>query len=192
MSEPARRRLSPEDRRNQLLDCARDIVVSKGLSSLTMEVLASKAGVSNPLIYKYFDTRRQILEQLLVRELKTFRRSMRERLRGLHDYREIVRVYVDINFQQFDRGNIVNILLSQPDIREAVANETRHSSGLLFVKELAAEYQVSSSLAEKIVVLASGASIAAAEHQSRFGGDRERLIDQTVEFIFAGIERLTS
>lgn len=192
MSEPARRRLSPENRRNQLLDCARDIVVNKGLSSLTMELLATTAGVSNPLIYKYFDTRKQILEELLVRELKAFRRSMREQLRGLKDYREIVRVYVDTNFQQFDKGNIVSILLSQPDIREAVAKETRSSSGLLFVKELASEYQVPRSLAERIIVLASGASIAAAEHQSRYGGDRELLIDQTVEFIFAGIERLTS
>ncbi len=191
MSEPARRRLSPEDRRNQLLDCAQDIIVSRGLSSLTMEGLAAAAGVSNPLIYKYFDTRKQILAELLVRELKAFRRLMLEQLRDLENYRDIVRVYVDINFQQFDRGNVVSILLSQPDIREAVANETRQASGPLFVKELAAEYQIPASLAEKLVVLASGASIAAAEHQSRFGGDREQLIEQTVEFIFAGIERLT-
>ena len=36
-----------------------------------MDLLATVAGVSNPLIYKYFDTRRQILEELLVRELKS-------------------------------------------------------------------------------------------------------------------------
>lgn len=192
MTEPARRRLSPEDRRNQLLDCAHDIVVSNGLSGLTMEMLASAAGVSNPLIYKYFDTRRQILEELLVRELQSFRDSVRNRLSGLTDYREIVRVYVDTNFQQFEEGNIISILLGQPDIRKAVEGDTRLASGHLFVKELADEYQISRAAAERIVVLASGASLAAAEYHSRSGGDRDRLIDETVQFIFAGIESLTN
>ncbi len=157
-----------------------------------MDMLATAAGVSNPLIYKYFDTRRQVLEELLVRELEAFRHSVRERLSGLKDYREIVRVYVETNFQQFDEGNIVSILLGQPDIRQALENDTRVASGHLFVKELASVYQISRSEAEKIVVLASGASLAAAEYQNRAGGDRDLLIDQTVQFIFAGIESLTS
>ena len=157
-----------------------------------MDMLASAAGVSNPLIYKYFDTRRQVLEELLVRELQAFRDSVRERLSGLTDYREIVRVYVDTNFQQFEEGNIVSVLLAQPDIRKAVEANTRIASGHLFVKELANEYQISQSAAERIVVLASGASLAAAEHHSRFGGDRDQLIDETVQFIFAGIESLTT
>ena len=54
MGQTTRRRLSPADRRNQLLDSARDIIVQQGLSTLTMEQLATEAGVSNPLIYKYF------------------------------------------------------------------------------------------------------------------------------------------
>ena len=62
MNQRARRRLSPEDRRNQLLDCARQIILDHGLSTLTMERLATEAGVSNPLIYKYFDTRLHMLQ----------------------------------------------------------------------------------------------------------------------------------
>ena len=62
MSQPVRRRLSPENRRNQLLDCARQVILEHGLSTLTMERLATQAGVSLPLIYKYFDTRLQLLQ----------------------------------------------------------------------------------------------------------------------------------
>ena len=70
MTQSVRRRLAPEERRNHLLDCARQIVLDQGLSTLTMERLASEAGVSNPLIYKYFDTRLQLLQELLIREYK--------------------------------------------------------------------------------------------------------------------------
>jgi AcrR family transcriptional regulator len=34
-----------------------------------MEALAREADVSNPLIYKYFDTRRAVLQELLVSPL---------------------------------------------------------------------------------------------------------------------------
>ena len=68
MNQPVRRRLSPEDRRNQLLDCARQIILDHGLSTLTMERVAAEAKVSNPLIYKYFDTRLQMLQALLAPE----------------------------------------------------------------------------------------------------------------------------
>ena len=57
MSGKKRTRLSPEGRRNQLLDSARDLLLKEGFSGFTMDALASEAGVSNPLIYKYFDTR---------------------------------------------------------------------------------------------------------------------------------------
>jgi hypothetical protein len=55
---------------------------------------------------------------------------------------------------------------------------------------MAEEYKISMRLAEKMIVLASGASIAPTEHFGRAGGDREAQIDQTVAFIFGGIERL--
>ena len=72
MTISKRTRLAPHDRRMQLLDCACTIILDLGLSSLTMEALAREAHVSNPLIYKYFDTRRAVLQELLVRESKRF------------------------------------------------------------------------------------------------------------------------
>ena len=62
MSSKKRTRLSPEGRRNQLLDSARDLLLQEGFSGFTMDALASEAGVSNPLIYKYFDTRLELLQ----------------------------------------------------------------------------------------------------------------------------------
>ena len=65
-------RLSPHDRRMQLLDCAGRIVLDDGLSKFTIDALAKEAQVSMPLIYKYFDTRIEILQALLSRESEQF------------------------------------------------------------------------------------------------------------------------
>ncbi len=190
MTATARRRLSPEERRNQLLDCACEIIVRKGLSSLTMELLATEAGVSNPLIYKYFDSRLQILQELLVREFDAFRSRVLEQVASVDDYRDVVRVYVETNFTQFAEGNIVSILMGQPDVRSVIKDGEKNNYGPLFVKELAREYKIDRKLATQIIVLASGASLSAAEHYSRAGGDRAALIEQTVAFIFGGIGAL--
>ena len=71
MSSKKRTRLSPEGRRNQLLDSARDLLLQEGFSGFTMDALASEAGVSNPLIYKYFDTRLVLLQDLWEREYES-------------------------------------------------------------------------------------------------------------------------
>ncbi len=189
MTDSVRRRLSPDARRNQLLDCARDIIVNQGLSTLTMEILAQQAGVSNPLIYKYFDTRLQLLQELLLREYAAFRDTVKEKLTRSKDYRQTVRAYVDINFEQFAGGDVLSILLNQPDVRQALQEKERPRYAPFFIKEMAKEYGITNRQAETLVVLASGASLAAAEHYGRYGGDREAQIDQTVAFIFGGIQQ---
>ena len=189
MTDSVRRRLSPDARRNQLLDCARDIIVNQGLSTLTMEILAQQAGVSNPLIYKYFDTRLQLLQELLLREYADFRDTVKEKLTRSKDYRQTVRAYVDINFEQFAGGDVLSILLNQPDVRQALQEKERPRYAPFFIKEMAKEYGITNRQAETLVVLASGASLAAAEHYGRYGGDREAQIDQTVAFIFGGIQQ---
>jgi AcrR family transcriptional regulator len=189
MTQPARRRLTREARRNQILDCAQRVIVQEGLSTLTMERLATEAQVSNPLIYKYFDTRLQVLQELLVREFQAFRRSVAQNM-SVDSYREAVRSYVDINFRQFAGGNVLSILLSQPDVRQAVEEGEKSRHAPFFVNQLAKEYKIRRRLAEQIIAMASGASIAAAEHYGRYGGDRAAQIEQAVDFIFGGIEQL--
>ena len=164
MTQSVRRRLSPEDRRNQILDCARQVILEHGLSTLTMERLAAQAGVSLPLIYKYFDTRLQMLQALLIREYKAFRKSFVAAETTHGSYRDALRGYVDVNFRQFSDGDILGILLGQADVRKVVDDRARSRSAPFFIKELANEFAIPPRLAEKIVVMASGASIAAAEH----------------------------
>ena len=193
MTAVRRTRLSPHDRRMQLLDCAQTIILERGLSSFTMESLAREAGVSNPLVYKYFDTRLAILQELLVRETKRFNTQLQAQVTEAQDYQELITLVVSVNFEQFSNNNIVYILRDQPDVFEAIAVDDRKQSGVMgrfLVQTLADQYTIDRKQAEQMVVLASGASQAAAAHYNRYGGDQAAMINDTVQFIFGGIDAL--
>lgn len=66
-SQPPRR-LSPEQRREHLLDVASGLIVERGLSACSLEEVGVQAGVSKALVYKYFPTRDSILKALVSRE----------------------------------------------------------------------------------------------------------------------------
>jgi AcrR family transcriptional regulator len=69
MSSPARAaRLPRNERREHLLDVAADLVVERGIDSVTMEGVAAAAGVSKGLGYAYFANSSELLLALLRRE----------------------------------------------------------------------------------------------------------------------------
>lgn len=193
MNAVRRTRLTPHHRRMQLLDCAQTIILERGLSSFTMEALAREAGVSNPLVYKYFATRLAILQELLLRETKRFNTQLQAQVTQAQDYQELITLVVSVNFEQFSKNNIVYILRDQPDVFEAIAVDDRKQSsvmGRFLVQTLADQYTIDRKQAEQMVVLASGASQAAAAHYNRYGGDQAAMINDTVQFIFGGIDAL--
>ena len=72
-------RMSPDKRREQIMDSAVALIVSRGLSSCTLEVVAVEARISKPLIYKYFPKLADLFKALVEREYRFLRR------RGLDD-----------------------------------------------------------------------------------------------------------
>ncbi len=59
-----RRRLTREERRRQLLDVAWRLVREEGTEALTLGRLAETAGVTKPVVYDQFETRRGLLAAL--------------------------------------------------------------------------------------------------------------------------------
>ncbi|MGN8027033.1 TetR/AcrR family transcriptional regulator [Microbacterium sp. 22242] len=57
MPDLRRARLSPEERRAQLVATGVNFLAEHSLDELTMDVLAQLAGVSRPLLFHYFETR---------------------------------------------------------------------------------------------------------------------------------------
>ena len=191
MNGKKRIRLSPEGRRNQLLDSARDLIQDQGFSGFTMEALATEAGVSNPLVYKYFDTRLELLQELWTREYERYNRSVREQLSKAKNFEDIVRLFVNLNFTELSLGEITHILGSQPELREvtkAKQKSNQRGTGLFLVNTVEEMYHLTPSQASHLVVLASGASIEAARHYARYGGSRRKMVEDTVSFILNGVE----
>lgn len=191
MAERKRTRMAPERRREQLLDCARDIIQERGFASMTMESVAEEAGVSNPLVYKYFSTRLDLLQELLGREFIRFHSNTESKLHETDDFTETVRISVTANFDEVANGNILSILRSQPDIEKGLDLFTlgrEAGLGRILIKRIMEAYPVTTQQAIKLAVFGSGASQSAARHWRRFGGDREELIDDVIEFILTGMK----
>ena len=184
-------RLSPESRRNQLLDSAKNLIQKQGFSGFTMEALATEAGVSNPLVYKYFDTRLELLQELWTREYERYNRNVREQLTKAENFEDIVRLFVNLNFTELSLGEITHILGSQPELREvtkAKQKSNQRGTGLFLVNTVEEMYHLTPSQATHLVVLASGASIEAARHYARYGGSRKKMVEDTVSFILKGVK----
>jgi AcrR family transcriptional regulator len=68
-------RLPPEERREQLLDAALELIADHGYDGVSMEGVAREAGVTKPVVYDLFPNRGELLRALLQREEE---RALRE------------------------------------------------------------------------------------------------------------------
>lgn len=189
-----RTRLSPSARRDQLLDHARTMIVNNGLQRFTMEGLAAIAGVSAPLVYNYFKSRSELLQTLLKREYGVFVEAITSAVSETEDFEDIVRVSVTSNFEHYAPGNVLPLLLSQPEIAVAVRQlREKHGQQVarFLVRAAARQYKLDKQYAQLMVTMSSGASIAASEFAANSGLDRDATIELAVTYIMAGIKQLT-
>jgi AcrR family transcriptional regulator len=64
-SHSTSRRLTAEERRRQLFDQALTLFAERGYAATTMDDIAEAAGVTKPLVYQHFDSKRALYLELL-------------------------------------------------------------------------------------------------------------------------------
>ena len=64
---PARRRMSPEDRRELILDAARRLFVARGWEAVTVADVLAEAGISKGGFYHHFTAKEDLLDGLVAR-----------------------------------------------------------------------------------------------------------------------------
>jgi AcrR family transcriptional regulator len=73
------KRLTAEERREQVLDAALDAFARHGLSGASTDEIARKAGISQPYLFRLFRTKKELfivaLERCFADTLETFRRA---------------------------------------------------------------------------------------------------------------------
>ena len=187
-----RTRLSPEARKNQLLDVSKDMIIEHGLQEFSIEALARTAQVSSPLVYTYFDSRLDVLRSLLAREYLGYTTKLMAELEDADSFETVVRLNVESNFDHFAAGNIIPILESQPEIASVIQSEAEAYGRKLaryLVRAAADTYKLNKRQAELLVKMSSGASIAAAQYASLGRMSRQTAVDAAHSYIIAGLER---
>lgn len=192
--EPRRQRLAPEERRTQIMDCAVALVVAKGLSSCTLEEVAVQAGISKPLVYRYFDSREDLLKAIVEREY-TFLRG-----RGLDvmpknlPYEKVLRGSVLRGLQYlYERGPILRILASDRSIAALAPNRDRDERSAMrsyFSGSVARAFGIDEEDAFIIATLTINAPILSARSLKKRGIPPERVAELWSEFILGGYRHL--
>lgn len=149
MSAPAslqrkRTRLTPEVRREQILDEAAHLILAEGLYAVSMERLARDIGISKGLVYNYFPTRDALLTALLNREQAELRdRGMASALQA-ESFDDLIRQTTRLYLEQTrDRGALIAALLSDPSVAllmEAENRTDRERTVRYFVRAARREY----------------------------------------------------
>jgi AcrR family transcriptional regulator len=125
-------RMSPDKRREQIMDSAVNLIVRRGLSSCTLEVVAAEARISKPLIYKYFPRLADLFKALVEREYRFLRRH------GLNDlpknaaYEEVIhRSNLRSLEYLYERGPIMRLLASDRSIAGLAKRQDRDERGVM-------------------------------------------------------------
>jgi len=193
MKARTRTRLAPAERRKQLLGVAKEMILADGLQSFTMEALARTAGVSSPLVYNYFPNRKDTLRALLEQEYQLYTERLTAEVAQADNFEEVVRIFINSNFDHFAPGNIIPILDSQPEIALAIrdsSDEHGRQIARFLVQNAAKKYKLDKSQAQLVVSMSSGASIAAAKYASLSQIDRESAVDTALSYILAGLQHI--
>jgi len=109
-----RRRLSPEIRREQIIDAAAVVLLDQGSLPLPPESLGRAAGVSKALIYAYFPTQYELLNTLLKREFDALVAAGISRAVRLAPLREAAIATARIYFDRVaETGPIAHLILRE-------------------------------------------------------------------------------
>lgn len=97
-----RRRMRAPERRAQLLDVARRVFGRYGFHTVTMDTVAKEAGVTKPILYDHFASKRELYLALLDADLATLKERVHTALESSPGNRERIRASLQTYFDFVD------------------------------------------------------------------------------------------
>jgi AcrR family transcriptional regulator len=182
--------MSPEKRREQILDSAVALIVSHGLSSCTLEVVATEARISKPLIYKYFPRLADLFKALVEREYRFLRgRGLGVMPRNV-PYEEVIqRSNLQSMEYLYERGPIMRLLASDRSIAGLAKRQDRDERGVMidyFTKRCMEVYDFPRDVARVCSIMTVNAPILSARALRRNGIAAHRAAEIWSDFIIGG------
>lgn len=100
--ERTRRRMRAPERRAQLLDVARRVFAAHGFHTVTMDDVAREAGVTKPILYDHFPSKRDLYLALLEADLASLKERVHTALETSRGNRERIRASFQAYFDFVD------------------------------------------------------------------------------------------
>jgi AcrR family transcriptional regulator len=132
MSGPRLRR-STEEIRRQMIEAAHQLFLEQGFDRTTTREVAEKAGVAEPLLFRHFESKTGLLEQVLVTPLSEFVETFLERWetdRTATTIEQRTRQYIASVYELMwtNRELLVHVLQLPPDHPLEVRNARERTS----------------------------------------------------------------
>ena len=83
MAAPAKRRLTAEERRTEILDAALAVFSERGYHDASIDEIAGEAGVSKALIYEHFSSKQELYGELIARNARDLTQRVAGALSGV-------------------------------------------------------------------------------------------------------------
>ncbi|MFC2609127.1 TetR/AcrR family transcriptional regulator [Peptidiphaga gingivicola] len=122
-SSPRRVRMSRAERREQLIRVARQLFGTRGYDAVSVEEIASAAGVSKPIVYEHFGGKEGLYQVIVDREVKALSDILRSQMRPEHSARAVLEGIV-VTLLDFIEENADGFHLLAHQSPTAVRSET--------------------------------------------------------------------
>jgi AcrR family transcriptional regulator len=183
-------RMTPDKRREQIMDSAVALIVAQGLSSCTLEAVAAEARISKPLIYKYFPRLPDLFKSLVEREYRFVRGRGLKVLPANARYEDIIhRSNLRSMEYLYERGPIMRLLASDRSIASLAKRQDRDERDVMidyFTKRCMEVYGFPRDVARVCSIMTVNAPILSARALRRSGIPAHRAAEIWSDFIIGG------
>lgn len=188
-----RRRLQPEERKNQILDVAAAMIREHGVSALNMDRLGREAGVSKPLVYNYFPNRTDLLKSLLSREVKRYHHDSADIAATTGTLEDLVRATSRKMLEYVSEfGTVIQQLMLEPEVADVLEEmETHYQSqhADYLSGRVQEEYGIDLAVARAAIEIGLGMSTAGGVYMEKRNADMGFVEDMLTAMIMGSLER---
>ena len=183
-------RLTAEQRREQLLATAAQILVSRGFDALTMEAVGQESGASKTLGYAYFTNVDELILALWTQELSHLFERVVEAAEGVEGFPALFRATIGAYYDVVEeRGVLLSMLQAGITARRIDAREEPATVDFVswLAEKVRQEYGVDPVVARHFAILS--ASMPSLDASTRGGFPRDRDMEaRCLTFILSGLE----
>jgi AcrR family transcriptional regulator len=197
--ETTRRRMRAPERREQLLQVARKVFAQRGYHTVTMDDVATEAGITKPILYDHFPSKRDLYRGLLEVDLATLRKKIDAALESSPGNRERIRASFQAYFDFMDEeGEGFRLLMkeavgAEEEFRELVGRFREDVLGAVtdvMIRE--SQGRLSRKEAEDVALGLIGMAETVAQHEpGRTKRERRKTVETLVRLAWRGITGLT-